>query len=258
MTRRGSPSCSTYENVRPSGHDPRRARRERAVDHAVGRQDAGQEHLRDHLDDARAAHARDRRRVEAGLVGPAVVADHGEARLERLLVDADAFDRTGRGSLATADLRSLERRPRRAGRGEHPVAVAEHDLRVRPDVDDQVHGLLLVRRLGQDHARGVRADVSGDARQQVHARPGVDVQVDVGRPAVDGPVRGQRERRAAQLGRVDAQEQVMHDRVADDRQRQDVGRTSASTCTHRSAISSSTHARTTSVSCVSAPGFIIT
>ena len=147
-----------------------------------------------------------------------------EARLERLLVDPDALDRARRRALTAADLRALERRAGRARRGEQPVAVAEHDLGVRPDVDDQVHGLLLVRRLGQDHPGRVGADVSGDARQQVHARARVDVQIDVGRPAVDGAVRGQRERRAAELRRIDPQEQVMHDRVADDRERQDVGR----------------------------------
>ena len=50
--------------------------------------------------------------------------------------------------------------------GEQPVAVAEHDLGVRADVDDERHRVGLVRLLGQDHARRVRTDVAGDARQQ--------------------------------------------------------------------------------------------
>ena len=38
--------------------------------------------------------------------------------------------------------------------GEQPVAVAEHDLGVRADVDDQAStSLAAVRRLGEDHAR---------------------------------------------------------------------------------------------------------
>ena len=44
----------------------------------------------------------------------------------------------GRGALAAADLRALEGRPGRARGGEQAVAVAEHDLGVRADVDDQV------------------------------------------------------------------------------------------------------------------------
>ena len=54
-------------------------------------------------------------------------------------VDADALDGARRGALAAADLGALERRPGRARRGEQPVAVAEHDLGVRADVDDERH-----------------------------------------------------------------------------------------------------------------------
>ena len=43
----------------------------------------------------------------------------------------------GRGALAAADLGALEGRAGRARRGEQAVAVAEHDLGVRADVDDE-------------------------------------------------------------------------------------------------------------------------
>ena len=69
-----------------------------------------------------------------------------DPRLERLRVDADPLDRAGRRPLAAADLRALERRAGRARRGEQPLAVAEHDLGVGADVDDEVH--LVAERCG--------------------------------------------------------------------------------------------------------------
>ena len=110
---------------------------------------------------------------EARLVRPRVAADDLDARLERLRVDADPLDRSGRGALAAADLRALEGRPGRARRGEQPVAVPEHDLGVRADVDDEADLVGEVRRLGEDHAGRVGADVAGDARAgRTRAPPG--------------------------------------------------------------------------------------
>ena len=163
------------------GDDARGALRERAVDRAVGRDHAGQVELCDRLDDPRAAHAGDPRAREGRVVRPRVAADHAEARLERVGVDAHALDRAGGGALPAADLRTLERRPGRAGRGEQPLAVPEHDLGVRADVDDQVHLVEQVRALGEDHAGGVGADVTGDARQHVHACAGVHGQPELAR-----------------------------------------------------------------------------
>ena len=102
---------------------------------------AGEVHLGDRLDDARAADAGDAGRGgrfgEARLVRPEIAADHLEARLERLAVDAHALDGAGRGALAGGDLRALEGRAGRRGAGEQPLAVAEHDLGVGADVDEQ-------------------------------------------------------------------------------------------------------------------------
>ena len=58
---------------------------DRAVDHAVGGEHAGQEQLGDRLDDPRAADAGDRRRRRTPARPTSVVPDHPEARLERLL-----------------------------------------------------------------------------------------------------------------------------------------------------------------------------
>ena len=68
-------------------------------------------------------------------------ADDAEARLERLPVDPDALDRARRGALAGRDLGALEGRAGRRRGGEQAVAVAEHDLGVRADVDDELDDL---------------------------------------------------------------------------------------------------------------------
>ncbi len=134
----------------------------------------GEVHLADHLDDAGTADARDVEvlggRGEAGLVAPQVAADHLEAGLERVAVDAHSLDGAGRGALAAAELRALERRAGGAGGGELAMLVADDDLGVGADVDEQLHGGGAVRALGEDDRRGVGADVAGDARCQVHLR----------------------------------------------------------------------------------------
>ena len=57
--------------------------------------------------------------------------------------------------------------PGRARGGEQSVAVAEDDLGVGPDVDDEVHLVPEVRALGEDDAGRVGADVPRDAGQHV-------------------------------------------------------------------------------------------
>ncbi len=113
---------------------------------------------------------RGRRRGEARIVRPQVAADHLEARLERRGIDAHALDGAGRRALAAADLRALEGGAGRARAGEQPLAVAEHDLGIGADVDQQRDLVAEVRPLGEDHAGGVGADVAGDAGQHVDAR----------------------------------------------------------------------------------------
>ena len=144
-----------------------------------------------------------RRAGEARLVRPGVGADHLEARLERLRVDAHALDRAGRRALAAGDLRALERRAGRARRGEQALAVAEHDLGVGADVDEQRHLVAEVRRLGEHDARGVGADVAGDAGQHVRPRAAVHGDAELARRAADGARRwrARRARRRAASGR---------------------------------------------------------
>src|SRR3546814_8332048 len=116
----------------PVGLHARAARRRGAVDGAVLGEDAGEVHLRQHLDDAGAADAGDAELPgllrEAFLVRPEIAADYFEARLQGLGVDAHALDGAGRGALAAGDLRTLEVRAGRRGAGPQAIAVAETDL----------------------------------------------------------------------------------------------------------------------------------
>ena len=137
-------------------------------------------------------------------------------------IDAHALDRARRGALAAADLRAFERGSGRARAGEQPAAVAEDDLGVGADVDQQRHRIRQIGPLGEHDARGVGADVPGDARQHVDARVAVNREVDLGRPQRQRRIGRERERRAAQLERADAEQQVMHDRIADERRFEDV------------------------------------
>ena len=93
--------------------------------------------------------------------------------------------------------------------------VAEHDLSVRADVDQKLEGVAAVWPFGKNRASGVGADMAGDTGEEVDlAEPGVDVEVD-GR-CDHGAVGCQQERGLAKRRRIDAEDDVVHDRVADD------------------------------------------
>ena len=111
--------------------------------------------------------------AKPGSSDQSVAADDPEPRLERDRVDPHPLDGARRGALPGADLGALERRAGGARRGEEPVPVAEHELRVGADVHDQPDGVRQVRLVGEDDARRVGADVARDARQDVDARAGM-------------------------------------------------------------------------------------
>ena len=144
-------------------------------------------------------------------------------------VDPDALDGAGCGALAAGDLGAFEGRAGRARGGQQAALVAEDDLGVRADVDDERHPVRLVGLLGEDDPGRVGADMTGDARQDVDARARVRAQAELRSGRVDRPVRGQRERRPAERGRVDAEQEVVHDRVADDRELEDLDALDAGT-----------------------------
>ena len=185
------------------GHYALRARRERAVDRAIGGEHAGKMELCDRLDDSRAAHAGHSSALERRLVRPRVAPDHADSWLERPSVDADALDRAGSRTLAARDLCALERWAGWAGRSEQPVTVTKHDLGVRSDVDDQVHLVAEVRALGEDHAGRVGAHVARDAGQYVRTCAPVNGQPELASRKANRLVDRKSERRASERSGID-------------------------------------------------------
>ena len=104
------------------------------------------------------------------------------------------------------------------------VSVAEQDLGVGADVDDQHQLVGELRRFGERDRGGVGADVAGDAGQEVDAGVLVQAELDLLGPEVQRVGGGQREGGHAELDRVDAEHEVVHDRVADDHRLEDQAR----------------------------------
>jgi hypothetical protein len=76
--------------------------------------------------------------------------------------------------------------------------------------------------LREDDPGRIGPDVAGDARQDVDPRPGVCLELQLRGPDADGAIRGQGERRGPERDRVDPEQEVMHDRVADDGELEDL------------------------------------
>ena len=98
-----------------------------------------------------------------------------------------------------------------------PLAIAEQDLGVGADVGDQRQFVAQIRPLGERDAGRVRADMAGDAGQRDRRRRRARCRARVRARAPRSRRRCvERERRAAELGRIEAEEEMMHDRIADD------------------------------------------
>src|ERR1700730_8289809 len=151
-------------------HDAVAARGELSIDYPVLVDDARQVHLGNDFDDSRAADARYAAGGggEPGLIGPQVRADHLESGLQRSWIDPHALDRTGRGTLSATYLSAFESGSGWTRAGQQTVAITEHDLRVGADVDQQSQLIAQVRTLREDHAGGVRPNMSGYAGQHIN------------------------------------------------------------------------------------------
>ena len=161
--------------------------------------------------------------AKPGLVRPELRADDPEPRLERLPVDPHPLDRARRGPLAAADLGALE------GRARSGLEAASRKSRLPrtisafvPTSTTSSTTSLSVGRLGEDDPGRVGPDVAGDARQDVDAGAGMRPELQLRGADADGPIRRQGERRGAERDRVDPEQEVMHDRVADDRELEDL------------------------------------
>ena len=113
------------------------------------------------------------------------------------------------------DLGPFERRAGRAGSGEQPLVVAEHDLGVGPDVDQQLDRRRPVRAFAR-----IAAAVSAPTWPAMHgARYSWAFGYGSSRSVASRVHRfagRQFERRTAERRRVDPEHDVMHDRVADE------------------------------------------
>ena len=104
------------------------------------------------------------------------------------------------------------------GRGHDRVAVAEHDLAVGADVDEQPGALVAVHAGGQHPGDDVAADVRAEGREDHRPGPRVQRQAEVGgEQRRQACVRGHDERRDAERLGVDAEHQRGHRGVAGQR-----------------------------------------
>ena len=174
------------------------------VELALAVDDAALEHLGDDVDDAAAANAH-------GLVG---VADQGVAGLPGLRVDGHAVDGPVGGPHAAADVAALEGRAGGAGAAHQEFIVAEHQLAVGAQVDEQGHLLFIPQHRGERAGGDIATHVAADVRRQDQLRLGVQVDAQRGRADVVA-VEECRDvgLHAHRLG-VQAQQQVVHGGVA--------------------------------------------
>ena len=112
-------------------------------------------------------------------------------------------------------------------------------------------------RLGEGDGGGVGADVAGDAGQDVDAGVLVQAELDLLGPEVQRVGGGEREGGLAELGRVDAEDEVVHDRVADDHRLEDQPRGRCRPRPPPGRRASLSAARTARVISAAPPGFII-
>jgi hypothetical protein len=136
-------------------------------------------------------------------------------------VDLDPFDGAGGGALAGTDLRALEGGTGGGGAGEHALVSPRRISALVPTSTTSVSsvcapGPRTARRRRRRRPHGPRCRAGG--RPRGGRDPGKVEVPRVERDAVGG---GQREGRLAQFHRVDAQQQVVHHRVADDDQFED-------------------------------------
>src|SRR5512134_3429333 len=96
------------------------------------------------------------------------------------------FDRPGGRPHAELDLRTLECRARCAGCRAYPVPVAEEQLAVRSDIDDEDHLVLEILLLRYQNAHIISADKPCFDRKHMDKRSGVDLETEVTRFDIKG------------------------------------------------------------------------
>ena len=163
--------------------------------------------LGDDVDDAGAADT-------DGLLS--VRADDAERGLHGIAVDLDGFDRAVGRAHAAGDVAALKGGTGRAGAGHHKVAVAEDQLAVGAEVDEE-RELILVPDEARERARG---DIAADIRADVRGKQDLGVGVRGEAEVLGGHAAPLEKRRDigfhAHGVRVDAEEQMVHRGVGGD------------------------------------------
>ncbi len=154
----------------------------------------------------------------AGSQSPITVSDSPSGR------DRDRLDGAVGGPHPAPDGRALEGRPGRRGGREQPVAVAEHDLAVRADVDEQPGPRVPVHAGREQPGGDVAADVGAERREHERPRPRMRRHARVGSEHLRQLAGRHDERRDAERLRVDAERDVGHRRVPGDGDLGDVSR----------------------------------
>ena len=154
------------------------------------------------------------------------VSDH--AQLEPFGRYLHHLDGAGRGSHAAADHRPFERGAGRGGGGQQAVAVAEDELAVRADVQEQPYPRVAVHARGKKSCNDVASDIGAESGE--HRRPSPLVHPHahlMGQYLWEEPRRHD-ERRHPQGSRVDTEHYVGHGGVAGEGDLVDLRRRDAS------------------------------
>ena len=136
----------------------------------LGGDGGGAVQLGDHVDDTAAA---DAHRFLARLT------HNGQHRLQRLPVDGHGLHRAVGGPHAAGDIAALKGGTRGAGAGHHKVPVAEHDLAVGAQIDEQGKFVLIPDPAGQRTGGDIAAHIGTDVGGKHHSGVRIGDQADV-------------------------------------------------------------------------------
>ena len=95
------------------------------------------------------------------------------------------------------------------------LGVAEHDLGIGADVDEELQRVRAMRTFSQNGTSSVGTDVAGNARQEIR-RCERRINLEVGGADGHGAIGREEERCLAQGSGIDPEDHVMHDRVPDE------------------------------------------
>ena len=171
------------------------------------------------VDDPRAADPFGAR--ERNVRPPALLADDLEGDVPGHGIDPDPLDRPRGRPHPEADMGPLQGGTGGAGGRKEPLAVPQDHLPIRSHIDDQHHLLLVVRLLGDQDGDIIRPDEPRLDGQDMAVGAGMDRQRKVPRLDIEGAEDGRDEGGDPQRPGVDSQQDMVHGRVADERQFED-------------------------------------